>query len=345
MLYIARDDRDTIDMFRKYLYTYLKENKLKYSDQRERVLKILYSQSYPISIDFIVKKLNDERDGASYATVSRHIKFFQKINFLITINKTKNTYLLKKNIDELLGRKNCILSEKDAKRIIDAGDFGVCYEPIIRLLDMSVYGYEALSRFKHKGEQLSPEIFFKSVHDNTSLFFSLEMELKKFQLHNAIEDKKLFLNFDPDICIEDKKIDLWFELLHPHKNVVVEVIENSDDESIDNVERFIQWLKKYDFPFAYDDYGKPNSLFFPMLLEQSSYIKLDIFFLHAIKKSLSYLEILKGIVEYSKKRGKNTILEGVETEEDLKIAQEVGIDCIQGYLFKSQFISIWNKDK
>ncbi len=99
MLYINSKDRDSIESFRMLVYNHLKENKLRYSDQRERVLKILYAQHYPVSVDFLVKSLNEQTLGAGYATVSRHIKFFEKLDILITVAKTPKGYLLKKSVD------------------------------------------------------------------------------------------------------------------------------------------------------------------------------------------------------------------------------------------------------
>jgi len=79
MLYINSNDRDSLDTFRLLVYDHIKENKLRYSDQRERVLKILYFQHYPVSINFLVKKLNEQTLGAGYATVSRHIKISDNV--------------------------------------------------------------------------------------------------------------------------------------------------------------------------------------------------------------------------------------------------------------------------
>ena len=99
MLYINQKERDPLDSFRSVIYNYLKENRLRYSDQRERVLKILYSQSYPVSTEFLVKKLNEQTLGVGYATVSRQLKFFEDLNILIVVKKAPKGYLLKKNID------------------------------------------------------------------------------------------------------------------------------------------------------------------------------------------------------------------------------------------------------
>ena len=99
MLYISSKDRDSIDIFRTVMYDYMKKNRLKYSDQRERVLKILYAQHYPVSVDFLVKKLNEQTLGVGYATVSRQLKFFEKLDMLIIVPKSQKGYLLKAEAD------------------------------------------------------------------------------------------------------------------------------------------------------------------------------------------------------------------------------------------------------
>lgn len=101
MLYINANERVGIEVFRRVIYDTLKANGLRYSDQRERVLKILYAQSYPVSIDFLVNRLREMNLSASSSTVSRHIKFFDSIGMLITVKKTPKGYLLKKSIESI----------------------------------------------------------------------------------------------------------------------------------------------------------------------------------------------------------------------------------------------------
>jgi len=234
------------------------------------------------------------------------------------------------------------LSKNDITSIMVSGNYGVCYEPIVKIEDMEIIGYEALSRFKYKNELVSPNSFFKVAHEDIDFFFYIESVLKQFQLKHRIRDKKLFLNLDPDICIQENQIEFWVEQFQSYEDIVVEIIENSDEESMEDVMHFMEWMDMYKLPYAYDDFGKPNSIFFTSLLDKSNYLKLDIYFLQTIKVQPSYMEILKGMVRFARLNNKYTILEGVETEDDLKIAKEAGVDYIQGYLFKPEFISIWN---
>ncbi len=233
------------------------------------------------------------------------------------------------------------LKDNTITSIMANGDYGACYEPIIRLKDMEIIGYEALSRFKSWGRLVSPYDFFKSIHGDMELFFYVETVLKKFQLENRPTGKKLFLNLDPDVAINSNHIDFWVKLFDSTAEIIIEIIENSDEESAEDIEHFMDWLDEYDIPYAYDDYAKPNSMFFTSLLHRADTIKLDINFLRTIRENSAYIEVAKGVINYAKLRQKYTILEGVESESDLELAKEMGVNFVQGYLFKSKFISKW----
>ncbi|MEA3521670.1 MAG: hypothetical protein U9R50_01710 [Campylobacterota bacterium] len=102
MLQIDPKNRDDLKVFREQLYTHLRNNKLRYSDQRERVLKMLYMQSSPLNIEILTRKLNENMPkAASYPTVARHINFFNKLGWLIVINKIHKQYLLKERIPKI----------------------------------------------------------------------------------------------------------------------------------------------------------------------------------------------------------------------------------------------------
>ena len=122
----------------------------------------------------------------------------------------------------------------------------------------------------------------------------------------------------------------------------IEIIENSDEESAQDVEYFMDWMDEYNLPYAYDDYAKPNSMFFSSLLHRSNTIKLDIDFIKTIKNNKAYIELAKGVVKYATLSNKYTILEGIEHEYDLEVAKEIGVDFVQGYYFQEQFILKWH---
>ena len=50
--------------------------------------------------------------------------------------------------------------------------------------------------------------------------------------------------------------------------------------------------------------------------------------------------LVTSLIDYAKKSNKQVILEGIETEEDLDFAKKLGVDYVQGFLYRPQFINV-----
>ena len=237
------------------------------------------------------------------------------------------------------------LTKNTITSIMAQEEYGVSYEPLVALSTMQTVAYEALSRFKYQGKFIPPDKFFETIHEDLELFFYVESVIKTFQLQQRPKNKRLFINIDPDITTEANHVQYLLKLFSKHNNIVVEIIENSADENIEEVEHFMDWMDEYNVAYAYDDFAKPNSAFFDSLLYRASTIKLDINFIRTIRSNFAYIEFAKGLVKYAKLTNKLTVMEGIESQNDLEIAKEIGVDLVQGYLFKDQFINKWKKSK
>lgn len=222
------------------------------------------------------------------------------------------------------------------KYLIKNASYKTKYEAIINTKDESIYGFEALSKFEINDEIITTEEIFKKLHHNNKLFFELEKRNKTHQVDNYSEDKKLFLNFDADVVNTIDQRTYWEGFLKPHKKeIVVEITENgSDDEkSIEVIHGFSDWLRKKGISSALDDFAQDGSMFSFYLMNRSKYIKIDKSFLAQIKKNPSFIEYLKGLVKTIKLNNQNSIIEGIETEDDYLLAKELEIDFMQGYYF------------
>ncbi|MDH4944934.1 EAL domain-containing protein [Sulfurimonas sp. C5] len=222
--------------------------------------------------------------------------------------------------------------------------YGACYEPIVELQTMKVYGYEALSRFRHEDKYIPPNEFFNAIHDNSETFFHFESILKRFQLDNRPKGHRLFLNLDPHVVLENDHVEYWMRLFTTHKNIEIEIIENSHNENLYLIEEFMDWMDEHDITYAYDDFLKPDTLFFTSLFHRANTIKLDMDVIQKIRTNPAYIEVAKGIVKFLKASKRLCLLEGIEDASDLEIAKELGVDFVQGYYFKAHFIEKWNLD-
>ena len=60
MLYVNTQERSPLILYKKYLYKYIKKNDLRFSEQREQVLKTLHGLSNPITIEALTELINRE---------------------------------------------------------------------------------------------------------------------------------------------------------------------------------------------------------------------------------------------------------------------------------------------
>ncbi|MEA2110792.1 MAG: EAL domain-containing protein [Campylobacterota bacterium] len=212
------------------------------------------------------------------------------------------------------------------------------YQPIISIDNRTIYAYEALARFQVDGVNIAPNEVFSLCHEDPDVLFLLESMVKQKQLLNRPKDAKLFINLDPDSFTKSHYKTFWVELLQEQSDIVVEIIENSEEENIVEISNFIDFLDQESIIYAMDDFAQDGSIYSSDFLLRAPIIKLDMGFLENVKKFPPYAEVLRGFTNFIKRTNKLGILEGVETEDDFKIAKELGVEYVQGYLFKEHFL-------
>jgi len=233
------------------------------------------------------------------------------------------------------------MNKNEFKDIISTAKYFTKYEPIFIKDTLEIFAYEALSKFDISENIISTEEIFRELHHFNDLFFELEKRNKLKQINDFNIDKKLFVNFDADIVVSIEQQKYWSDFLKKHsKNLVVEITENgSDDETSASVMRdFALWLNKINVEVALDDFAQEGSMFSFYIMNQSKYIKIDKSFLRMIEKNKNFIPYLEGLLNTIRLNKQYSIIEGVETQEDLDLVQELPCDYIQGYYFKNQAI-------
>ncbi|WP_438465040.1 EAL domain-containing protein [Marinomonas sp. PE14-40] len=221
--------------------------------------------------------------------------------------------------------------------------YGVEYQPIVCVSTDEIIAYEALSRFyTATGESLRPDLVYASLHHNLLSLYQVEYEQKKIQLEHAPLDKTIFVNLDQDAFfasgvtgIENPFVQLIRS--HKHNQVMVELIENSELNDALMSLSMIETLAAYDIGTAIDDLCNPKSMISVSVMQLVDVIKLD---KHVVKKADDerFMLFTKKMIEFGRQSDKKIVLEGIETESDLAFARELGVDYVQGFLYKPQFI-------
>ncbi len=225
--------------------------------------------------------------------------------------------------------------------LVEQQRFGVEYQPIVDTLSGAVMGYEALARFfDDKGNKIPPLDIFQVLHESPLMLAQVELQLKRLQIRFRPDSYPLFLNLDPHafaVFGNADKENAIVEMLAKHQSVVVELIENTDvnDACISNDVATLMHQKG--FGIALDDVGAPDTMVSLNILSDVDYIKFDRHWLSGCS-SQNMGQLLKSLISYAQVSGKKTVLEGVESAEDLAYAVNIGIDYVQGFFYKELFV-------
>ncbi|MEM7018235.1 MAG: EAL domain-containing protein [Pseudomonadota bacterium] len=243
-----------------------------------------------------------------------------------------------------------LLSATFLIELIEQQRYGVEYQPIIDVKTRDTYAYECLSRFfKDDGTSIPPDLVYASLHGSPLSLFQVEFQKKKLQLNHAPSNEHIFVNLDQDSyfsCEVEVEVEVevennpFLQLFSAYKkaDITVELIENSEINDAIMSLAMIDCLSKSKISTAIDDVCDQNSMISTSVLQLVNYIKLDKAVI-SNKHNADFLQLVKFIIGYGHATRKKIILEGIETEEDLLFAKQLGCDFVQGYLFRPQFLT------
>lgn len=216
------------------------------------------------------------------------------------------------------------------------------FQPIASPSLAKILGHEALLRGKTVigGKPLSPaDVFLLAATSSEAVF--LDRLIRTLHALNFITGRgydhgKLFLNIDSRLINQiTEKHGYYFEAILSRcgkstENIVLELIENSvdDDERLSDA---IKSFKSKGFLIAIDDFGRHHSNFDRLWRLEPDIVKLDKSLIQLAGKNHRIEKMLIKLVELIHELGAKVLVEGIETEVHLKIAQQSGADYLQGF--------------
>lgn len=226
--------------------------------------------------------------------------------------------------------------------IIEHNRIGAEYQPIKRTTTLESIGHEALARFYSPDSiPLPPQTVFDTLHESPITLMQMELMSKRWQLEQAPVDGMLFLNLDPHAVSgisEENNRHPILDLLNQPSRIIVELIENTNIQEADHSMLLAQLLAERGIRTALDDIGGPGTMISMPILCAVDIYKFDRQWLRVLHQP-GQLRLLQMLLDFAHAEGKQTILEGIETERDLLQARELGVDFVQGYLFRPEFIT------
>ncbi|MGJ8667850.1 MAG: putative bifunctional diguanylate cyclase/phosphodiesterase [Oceanococcus sp.] len=116
--------------------------------------------------------------------------------------------------------------------------------------------------------------------------------------------------------------------------ICFEVTETAAVASFSRAVRFMSLLREVGCQFALDDFGSGMSSFGYLRELPVDYLKIDGMFVADLDVDPFHRAIVRSITEVDHAAGKKTIAEHVDSEANLKLLRDMGVDYVQGFFIE-----------
>lgn len=235
--------------------------------------------------------------------------------------------------------------QDDLRRALDRAELKVLFQPIVRLEDRTVAGFEALLRWDHpRLGRLGPADFIPLAEETGAI-----VELGIFALERATRELAAWqhaLDVDPPIFasvnVSSRQL-LRHDLLHDVRSVLsrsnvipgslkLELTEGLVMENPEYAAQMLTRIRELGAGLSLDDFGTGYSSLAYLQRFPFDTIKIDRSFVRQNGNGARPL-ILRSIVTLAHDLGMEVVAEGAETESDAIELYQLGCEFAQGYAF------------
>jgi diguanylate cyclase (GGDEF)-like protein/PAS domain S-box-containing protein len=248
--------------------------------------------------------------------------------------------------DAMRARKSDRLSvESDLRRALEREEIAILYQPIVRLEDRSVAGFEALARWNHpKLGRLAPMEFI-TIAEETGLI----VELGLFVLDRAARQlsawQRTVRHREPlftSVNVSSRQL-LRHDMIQDLRTVLARVplsrgslkLELTESAVMENPEHAAQMLhriRELGAGLALDDFGTGYSSLAYLQRFPFDTIKIDQSFVRMSAKGTRPV-ILRSMIALAHDLGMDVVAEGAETDSDAVELFQLGCEYAQGFAF------------
>lgn len=221
------------------------------------------------------------------------------------------------------------------KNALNDGRVVPYFQPLFNFRTRRVEKFEALARLiTENGEPVSPFFFLEVAHRTRQyLRMSEAVMTRTFEIF-----KELPYAFAINLSVEDIRntemtalIERLLGECNNPRRVILEITETRAIENFDEVNAFINRMRRHGCRIAIDDFGTGYANFGYLVKLNADIIKIDGSIIEAAAKDPANRLIAELIIDYAHKTGKEVVAEFVSSREVFELVRALGVDHAQGF--------------
>ncbi len=236
--------------------------------------------------------------------------------------------------------------ETDLRFAVRRNELLLHYQPVISLTTGELTGFEALVRWQHtKYGFISPAQFIP-IAEESGLIIPMTRWILREACSQIAEWQKIssrYANLKVSVNISGKHLaveDLPGQVrravnsakINP-ATLTLEITESSAMENASHTVDILSKIRKLGVTLSIDDFGTGYSSLSHLHRLPFDSLKIDRSFVMEADKHAENKQILQTIISLANNLELKTVAEGIETEEQLRLLQDLKCDFGQGYLF------------
>ena len=219
------------------------------------------------------------------------------------------------------------------------------YQPLVSLADGSLYGFEALVRWEDPDHGIVAPTDFVPVAEDTGLvvplgWWVMRKALGQLREWNEGNSKRPPLAMSVNVSsrqfsqpdVVEKVLEVLREQSVAASQLHLEITETSLMRDVEATGLTLRKLRDADIQLHIDDFGTGYSSLSYLCRFPIHTLKIDRSFVRQMTYSGENMEVVRTIVQLARNLGHGVIAEGVETEGQLALLQNLECDIGQGYL-------------
>lgn len=233
---------------------------------------------------------------------------------------------------------------RDMEGAMENNNFCIYLQPIYDTVAKKIVSAETLIRWHHPQKGLMSPGRFIHVFEKNGFVTRLDRfawesacRFLSRQRDNGLTVIPVSVNVSRINMYDHNFVDYMQSLLIKYdlepRMLRIEITESAYAENPAQLIRVMRKLKNAGFTVLMDDFGSGYSSLNLLKDIAVDVLKLDMKFIQDLEVSNRVAVIMKSVVKMARELGMDTVVEGVETEKQVKFLQEIGCNVIQGYYF------------